>query len=391
MDKRIRKYWQGDLDRKGMKALLADLERQDQEETITKHMGRDDDDAEGIYPEKAAVRQGLEKLHRKLDPVALRRINRWSRMRPILKIAASILVILGLGLFFAQNSSNNANDTVEPEITIAQDDITLPSDSLPSLQLPDGEIVNISLAAGRKNNGIEVIQEADGSISYRVTPDHIVANHYAEAMKLARFSSPKGYSTRIVLMDGTKITLNSSSSIEYPLAFVETRHVKLHGEGYFEVAHDAAKPFFVETERGTVKVLGTTFNIACYPLSKDMTTTLVDGSIELRSRKQQLLLSPGQQIVLDDNDKISSNRYVDVTEYTSWKDGYFTFSDLRIAQILERVANWYDIQEIDYKRYPEDRITGTFKQTKSLKNLLDKIQEISDITFTIKERRVMVQ
>ena len=80
-------------------------------------------------------------------------------------------------------------------------------------------------------------------------------------------ANPAGQKSVLFLSDGTKVWLNAVSKISYIKDFSgqATRDVYLEGEAYFEVAHDAKKPFIVHTSSIQITVLGTSFNVKSYP------------------------------------------------------------------------------------------------------------------------------
>src|SRR5690606_33906358 len=107
------------------------------------------------------------------------------------------------------------------------------------------------------------------------------------------------------------------------------------------------------------------------------TTTLVSGSVQLTGAHQSLLLRPAAQVAASYDDRGFQKKRVNVNEFISWKDGYFSFNAQSVPEILAEVKRWYNIQQIDYTYIPEERFTGTFKRTKSLKSLLLKLEKIS--------------
>ena len=121
-------------------------------------------------------------------------------------------------------------------------------------------------------------------------------------------STPRGGQYQIVLADGSKIWLNSSSSIKFPIAFLgNERNVELTGEGYFEIAHDATKPFKVSVNGMDVEVLGTHFNINAYNDEASIKTTLLEGSVKISlpsyvSAAPEVRLQPGQQAIVSPGD-----------------------------------------------------------------------------------------
>lgn len=113
----------------------------------------------------------------------------------------------------------------------------------------------------------------------------------------------------------------------------EERRVVLEGEGYFEVAKDAKRPFIVVTKKGLdVRVLGTSFNVTAYEDTGEVIATLVEGSVEVGGGACPTeMLKPGEQAVYDWQSGVLDRREVDVRLYTSWKDGYYMFEMERIG------------------------------------------------------------
>ena len=154
-----------------------------------------------------------------------------------------------------------------------------------------------------------------------------------------------GERSQVVLPDGTKVWLNSSSSVEYVTPFFSRqRRVKMEGEAYFEVEHDARRPFVVVTGQVVSTVLGTTFNVHAYSEDENYQITLatgsllVDGGPESRSGR----LRPGEQGFFERTSGLLSLRRVNVEQVLSWQEDrlYFRAEPLAsIARSLERQFN----------------------------------------------------
>ncbi len=104
--------------------------------------------------------------------------------------------------------------------------------------------------------------------------------------------TPKRGQYQLILPDGSRVWLNSSSSLKYPTAFnSKIREVELTGEGYFEITENKEKPFVVKANKIDVKVLGTAFNVNAYEDEPELATTLVQGSVRVPTQIIQLLSS----------------------------------------------------------------------------------------------------
>lgn len=168
---------------------------------------------------------------------------------------------------------------------------------------------------------------------------------------------PCGGEYALVLNDGTKVRLNSLSSLRFPVVFgTGKREVELTGEAYFEVAKNG-EPFIVHTKGMKIEVLGTAFNVSAYP-GEEYQTTLVSGSVKVNSDKGgSLVLKPSQQALLSPGSGSMQVRTVDVAFYTSWVKGKIYFKDQRLEDIMKTLSRWYDIdvkyanEEIKNKRF----------------------------------------
>lgn len=105
---------------------------------------------------------------------------------------------------------------------------------------------------------------------------------YDKLAQLQTVTVPAGQRAQITLADGTKVWLNSESTLSYRSDFGRRdRDVELDGEAYFEVAKNKEIPFYVNTETNQVRVVGTHFNVCAYKGSNEFETTLVEGIVDI--------------------------------------------------------------------------------------------------------------
>jgi ferric-dicitrate binding protein FerR (iron transport regulator) len=157
---------------------------------------------------------------------------------------------------------------------------------------------------------------------------------------------PPGRVARIDLPDGSRVWLNTHSSIVYPDRFLDghPRQVQLVGEAYFEVAPDATKPFIVECGGVTTYVLGTQFNICAYDGQRPQ-ITLVQGSVNVQSATSDVTLTPGQTATLGSGGRLSVAA-ADVRAATCWRDGLFYFDGQTLRDIMVELGRWYNMNVI---------------------------------------------
>jgi transmembrane sensor len=202
---------------------------------------------------------------------------------------------------------------------------------------------------------------------------------------------PKGGQFQIVLSDGSKVWLNSASSITFPAAFSKTeRKVTVTGEVYFEVAKNKHLPFRVVAGKQTIEVLGTHFNINAYSDEDAIKTTLIEGSVKVSADSQSAILKPEQQssILNNKQGRISINT-VDTDDVLAWKNGNFQFERAEIQLIMREASRWYDV-DIKYEReLPPRRFTGSISRNVNLSELL-KMLKYTGINFKIEGKTIIV-
>lgn len=195
-----------------------------------------------------------------------------------------------------------------------------------------------------------------------------------------------GMRSQLTLPDGTIVHLNAGSTLVYPSKYGrKERRVRLEGEGYFKVAHDAGHPFVVSTadDRVNVRVLGTEFNLQAYQKDGIVQTTLVEGSVELgvRGDEKKVLLKPSNKATYDmTTGKVFLER-VNTEQVTSWIEGRFIFKDTPVPEVLRQLAHFYsvdfDIHDEVIRGYT---FTGVFENA-SLFQILDYLKISSKIDY----------
>ncbi|WP_316837770.1 FecR family protein [Pedobacter nutrimenti] len=203
-----------------------------------------------------------------------------------------------------------------------------------------------------------------------------------------KLTTPKGGKYQLSLPDGTKVWLNSSSTLTYPTAFVGTfREVQLTGEAYFEVAKNKDHPFKVRSEQQIVEVLGTHFNINNYPSEGRTRTTLLEGSVKVIWNAKDYMLKPGMQTEIGSEVKILT---ADRDQVMAWMNGDFVFKDENIRNIMHQLERWYDIEVVYQGKISDINFNAEISRSKSLVKVLSMLEKTGSVHFKIEERRVIV-
>jgi len=199
------------------------------------------------------------------------------------------------------------------------------------------------------------VQTADGTpvpvqiVRKKNKPDATVVIGQMELQieEQLELSVPHGESLQLLLPDGTRVYLHPGSRLVYPSAFVgNSRQVRLTGEAYFCVAHDASRPFMVNTPQGVVCDYGTEFNVSTR-MGEQTEVVLVEGSVGVTpAMGREQLLTPGQKCSMS-NGQCSVSE-IDVDPYISWRDGYFHFEEATLGEILKELGRYYNLSVVSY-------------------------------------------
>jgi len=297
--------------------------------------------------------------------------------------AASFIFMLSAGVYFYITKKEKPS----VQLTQAQrfkNDVD-PGSNKAVLILADGKQVPLDNAQSgllARQGEANIQKTADGQIIYN-------QNDQSEKNVLInRLVTPRGGQHKITLSDGTHVWLNSASTLSYPTVFTgKSREVKLSGEAYFEVAHNPGLPFRVISDKQVVQVLGTHFNVNCYPTEDVVKTTLLEGSVKVLFETKDYLLKPGQQAGVDKQVQIQK---ADVDQTMAWMNGDFNFKDDNIRSIMRKLERWYDI-EVVYDGAVSDIDYGAeISRTKSLAQVLNILEKAGNVHFKIEGRRVTV-
>ena len=238
------------------------------------------------------------------------------------------------------------------------------------LTLSSGE--NVALEAG----GRRMLVEQDGT-RLEIAGEEL-AYHKVEAEQEIPMTNtvtvPRGKEFSLRLSDGTQVWLNSESSLVFPVRFGDgPREVTVTGEAYF------------------VSVYGTAFNISSYADEGAIETTLVRGSVEVRSGHRRAMLQPGQQARVGREGAIFDVRQVAAEDYAAWTRGLFTFNDETIASICRKLSRWYGV-EIVPRGVDADKVryTGVVKRYETFAEMARLLARTDQIRADVEEGKIVL-
>lgn len=340
-------------------------------------------EAEFPEEEETVYQSMLDHITGATSPISKRvgRLN-WS-------IAASILVLIGAGtIFFLKKTEKQTVPTTAQAIQ--------PGGNKAILTLANGSKISLTDAGNgaiAEQNGVQISKTAGGQLVYRFLP--VAGQDNGALNKDGRtayntIETPIGGQYRIELPDGSKVWLNSVSSIKFPVSFASAaeRKVELKGEGYFEVKHNEAQPFRVSSGNQMVEDIGTEFNIQAYGDEPVIKTTLISGSARVNADEGQITLKPGEQVKYN---KSLSVAKVNLDDVIAWKNGYFSFEDENLEDIMKVISRWYNIhyifQDQSLKKETYGAVTTRFTDINSL---LDMMEQTGNADFKIEGSNITI-
>ena len=197
---------------------------------------------------------------------------------------------------------------------------------------------------------------------------------------------PAGQRAELMLADGTKVWLNSRSTLTFPGSFKgNIRNVKLDGEGYFAVTKNVEQPFIVETNKCNVKVLGTEFNVMAYAADSVWETSLLEGAVEILvpgSNNSGMRLEPNMMASLKGNRLVKGR--IKEADYFLWREGLLCFNDISVRDMIEKLKLYYGVDiVVNNTRILKNRYTGKFRTKDGVEHVLKVIQKDHSFIYSI--------
>ncbi|MNJ87464.1 fec operon regulator FecR [compost metagenome] len=339
--------------------------------------------------EKVGKVQAWEKLIKIIHKedsttVKMRTVKISTKSKTIWWVAASLIICSSFLMYYR----------FVKEVNVHKDKKAVTMDLSPGMQgailtLANGKQVSLD---DMKNGEVEIqsgvkAKLVNGALSYEQATGTSVYN---------TVNTPKRRQYQLILPDGTKVWLNSASSIRFPTRFASVeRIVEVNGEAYFEVAKNKSVPFRIITKnKFEVVVLGTHFNINSYENEENTSTTLLEGEVRVEFRNKSVLLKPGQraqvsQVKNKSNSGIETVDDVDLEKTIAWKNGIFDFDGMELKEVMRQLERWYDI-EVEYEGpTPKRQFFGEISRKENLSDVLMALEE-SHIHFRLEEGRRLI-
>ncbi|WP_321518615.1 FecR family protein [uncultured Bacteroides sp.] len=203
---------------------------------------------------------------------------------------------------------------------------------------------------------------------------------------------PAGQRVNITLPDGTKVCMNSHSELQYPTFFAgKNRKVKLKGEAFFDVTHNADMPFIVETNKYNVEVLGTTFDVEAYTDKKEFSTSLLRGKVKVTNNKfpeKEIILYPNEQVYTVNN-KLAVRQIPDIEAF-NWRDGILSFNGDSFIKLMGKLEKCYDLKIVIRCPAPQKEFIGKIRISDGIDHALKVLQKNTPFTYKWDDNRRVI-
>ena len=201
---------------------------------------------------------------------------------------------------------------------------------------------------------------------------------------------PSARRSFLELADGSKIWVNANTRVVYPVTFDDKkREIYVDGEIYIEVSPEEKRPFIVKSKKMDVRVLGTKFNVSTYESNEGASVVLVSGKVNVRTdNRVESLLTPSDRLSYEKG--TTDIKKVNVENYISWKEGFYTFDNECFSVVLDKLSDYYG-KKIRYNdKVGALRCSGSLNLDEDMVKVLTGLESTMPVTFTIEREYISV-
>lgn len=329
---------------------------------------------------EAALLQGIR------DTLQINKRRRRIRRLTFAGAAAAMLIVcLGIGSYFLYQNHKPAaarpGNLAGKEIAPGKDQAVLTLANGNRVILDHADIGQVA-----QQTGVSVMKADSGVLVYHKA----AGTKTLAAIQYNELSTPRGGQYRIVLPDGTKVWLNSASAIRFPTSFNGAeRDVEITGEAYFEVVHNALKPFIVTAGGVKVRVLGTHFDVNAYGDNGLIKTTLLQGSVKVTKGGRNVLIAPGEQAEIAGSRDDIVIKKVNTANVVAWTQGFLSMEGSDIKAFMASLSRWYDLDVVYKGAVPSANLGGLINRNTNLSDVLSAL-EAGGIHTKVEGRKIIV-
>lgn len=305
------------------------------------------------------------------------------RMSNYMKMAAILVIALGSWFLYQNNTS-----------VIDSNEVFASKSEVITLEMEDGSIQELDLSTRT------TITNAAGKILGSSSSNGLVYNATNAVNQKISYNTlkiPFGKKLQLQLSDGTKVFLNSGTTLRFPTAFSKqgNRSVFLSGEAYFDVTKDKKHPFKVNTDAVDVEVLGTKFNVNSYGDEVVTNVVLVEGKVALTAnnaiKNETVDLTPGYKGSILNGSTVITTEKVNTKVYTAWMSGTLVFKNAKFENIVKTLERTYNVTIVVKNKALNAEIFNATFSNESIESLLKHLGESYPIKYTIKNNIIYIE
>lgn len=301
--------------------------------------------------------------------------------------AAVIGAIVITGLYLYNQQSANKQTTANRYQGNPQD-IAIGDGNAVILELSNGTLVELDsskMGLLAQEGGVNVLKQQGDRIMYDA------GSQSSGPVALHSIRTPKGKTYQVVLPDGSKVTLNALTKLEYPTVFTgNKRTISLHGEAYFEIVNDRNKPFMVDVAGMNITVTGTQFNVNGYENEPVVKTTLFEGGVKITAENvMEVGLKPGQQLVYDSVAKAYKIANPDMDATVAWLNNLFNLDNADVPTLMREISRWFDVDVVYANGIPDGHFEGQIPRNMDFAEII-KVLNAGGIKTKLEGRKLIV-
>lgn len=220
--------------------------------------------------------------------------------------------------------------------------------------------------------------------------------HFASSLKPETYfvcEAPYGEKSKVILSDGTIVWLNAGSTLKYSNKFnASYRRVELNGEGYFEVSRKNGTAFIVQTRGYDVVVKGTKFDVSAYDDDPFISTTLLEGSVELNYQGNPIIMYPGESMRLNVETGKFIRTTVNASQSKAWAENRIEFDHITLKELVAKLSRQYDVDiRLESEEVGNKIFRISLRNEETIGEVMTALQEILPITIERKDKDIYIR
>lgn len=204
------------------------------------------------------------------------------------------------------------------------------------------------------------------------------------------YSVAKGQRQTVALPDGSSLEMNTDTEVRVRFNRGQRRVELLRGEAFFNVVHDAKRPFNVRVGDVGIYDIGTAFDV--YKQPDRVSVTVLEGEVELDNRTERRPLTAGQQLSIGNDLRFAAVEQTDIAAATAWRQGLLVFRGRPLAEVLAEIGRYHEVRiRLPDPKLAELRVNGSFR-TGQLDNMLNAVATLLPIAVKhVGEREIVLE